>query len=63
MAVILLALREKENEEDALGLTVFGLCPLPIILKQWYSNFFCLRSPICNFSSTLYPQSCSFIIH
>jgi hypothetical protein len=26
--------------------------------RQWYSAFFCSRTPRCNFSSTLYPQSC-----
>jgi hypothetical protein len=31
-------------------------------LEQWYSTFFCSRTPRYNFSSTLYPQSCWCII-
>jgi hypothetical protein len=31
-------------------------------LEEWYSNLFCSHIPRCNFSSTLYSQSCWCII-
>jgi hypothetical protein len=36
--------------------------PLFDVVVQWYSTFFYCRIPRCNFSSTLYPQSCLRII-